>query len=608
MPATPLISLEKLTKSFTEPLFEEITLAINEREKVVFIGPNGSGKSTLLRMMAGVDDPDSGIVHTRKGLRISYVAQQDVFDEHATVDQVLRQALIDSSAQSAEHDHELNGQVSIALGRAGFHDCSVQVSTLSGGWRKRLAIARGLALNPELLLLDEPTNHLDIDGILWIEEIVRESSCAVVFVSHDRYFIERLAQRVIEINRLYPGGFFSSAGSYRDFLESRTLYIEGLEQTHASLANKARRELAWLRQGAKARTTKSRYRSAEAERLQDEVKATRITSERADFEFAPSSRKSRDLITIEEIAKSFSARLLFEGISLILSPGVRLGVVGANGTGKTSFLKILLGEVAPDRGRVIAAPKLKVAFFDQARKRLNPDQSLKSALCTDGDSVVFDGKQVHVSAWAERFLFSTTQLALPIKKLSGGEQARVLLAQIMREQADIILFDEPTNDLDINTLEVLEQSFLEYPGAIVLVTHDRYLLESTATSVLGLLGPQSAIFGSYSQWEQARKQQAHQKSSVRSATNIPTDPGSKVPKRVKLSFKEQKEYEGIESQILRAEGRVTGLKEKIAAPETVANASLLRECCQKLAEEELIVETLYNRWQELDQKKRGIDL
>lgn len=587
MSEAPLLSASELSKTFgVKPLFTGITLAVSVGERIALIGPNGSGKSTLLRILAGLEDPDSGFVRSRNGIHSYYVPQEDVFDESLTIVETLEKSLVDNG-----HDeHEVHGKIEKMCGKVGFPDKDAKVSTLSGGWKKRLAISRALILEPELLLLDEPTNHLDIAGILWLEEILSRAPYSILFVSHDRYFIENLAQRVVEVNRRYPRGFFASSGGYGDFLESREEFLSGLQQTKDSLANRVRREVEWLRQGAKARTTKSKYRSEQAGVLMDELKSYNLDERKVNIEFASSGRRSKDLIKIEKISKSINGRVLFKDISIILTPGSKLGIVGNNGSGKTTFLKTLLGDVKPDTGSVTLANKLRLSFFDQARRQLDLSITLKDALCKDGDSVIFNGKSIHVAGWAERFLFSRDHLALPLSALSGGEQARVLLAKLMLEETDILLFDEPTNDLDIKTLEVLEESFNEYPGAIVLITHDRYMLDRVANIVLGVGPEANGLYGDYLQWETAHK-------NARVAS-----PGQ----RRKLNSEEKKELETIEKNIVKAEKLVEKFQMESSLPEIASNASALMECCKKLVEQQKLVENLYNRWEELEKLKLNL--
>jgi ABC transport system ATP-binding/permease protein len=599
----PLISASDLSKHFgLKPLFERISLTIEERERVALIGPNGSGKSTLLRILAGLEEPDSGVVRRRNSLRLSFVSQQDTFPEGVTVYDVMAATARDADIPL----DEIAARISVTLGKAGFHEKNMEVSALSGGWRKRLSVARGLLSNPEVLLLDEPTNHLDVEGIVWLEEFLGRSPGAVLFVSHDRYFIENLAERVIEINPIYPDGYFSSNGGYGDFLEARAAFLDSLRNAQASLANKVRREVAWLRQGAKARTTKSKFRTAEAGKLIEELKTYRLDERRVDLEFSSTRRRSKELIKVECVSKSVSSRTLFSGISCILSPGVRLGVLGVNGSGKTTFLKVLLGELPPDSGRVVRATNLRTAYFDQARRQIDPSMTLKQTLAPHSDSVVFQGRSIHIASWLSRFLLNVNQLPVPIQNLSGGEQARALLAKLMLEDADVLFFDEPTNDLDITTLEVLEESFLEFPGAIVLVTHDRYFLDRATTIVLGLHEGGGAMYGDFGQWEVERRKYASQKKN----SIVPTLSSIQevVPKtervREKLTFAERKELGGIEAKIEKAEQKLVSLQERASLHDVISNPKELADCCSQLAEQQEVVDTLYSRWQELEAKRK----
>ena len=378
-----------------------------------------------------------------------------------TVTAVLQESLLDLEPDEAERA----ARVAIMLGRAGFLDPDAVVAQLSGGWRRRLSIARELIRRPDLLLLDEPTNHLDIEGVRWLEEILLANRGASVIVSHDRYFLENVCTRIAEVNRIYPDGVFTTSGKYSDFLEKREDYLESQAKEREALANLVRREIEWLRRGAKARTSKSKSRIANAGELQvklaDSLDRARVGT--ADIDFTGTGRRTKRLVTAEHIARGFGDRMLFRDVSFALGPGMRLGLLGANGSGKTSLLKILAGEAKPDAGTVEFADALRIVYFDQNREQLEPEVTLRRALAPAGDSVIFQDRVIHVASWARRFLFRQDQLELPVGRLSGGEQARVLIARLMVKPADLLLLDEPTNDLDIPTLEILEESLLELP-------------------------------------------------------------------------------------------------------------------------------------------------
>ena len=347
-----------------------------------------------------------------------------------------------------------------------------------------------------------------MDGILWLEELLPREPEAFVAVSHDRYFLEAVAGRVIELNRAFAQGLLDVRGRYSRYLEKKDELLAGQAAYQESLRNRVRGELEWLSRKARARTRKAQARIDEAQRLQDELADldARSTSSAVALDFAATERRTKRLVVASGVAKRYGDREIVRGLDLVLSPGTRLGLLGANGTGKSTLLRLLAGQEAPDEGTVEHAPGLKVVVFDQHRSRLDPGVSLKRTLAPHGDSVVFQGRGIHVAGWAKRFLFRSEQLETPVGRLSGGEQARAVLARLMLEPADLLLLDEPTNDLDIPTLEVLEESLLEFPGALVLVTHDRYLLDRVSTRILALDGEGGAVpFADYDQWEQGRR-------------------------------------------------------------------------------------------------------
>src|SRR5579862_383136 len=475
MPA-PLLSVMGAGKSFgAAPLFSGITIHISEGERLGLIGPNGSGKSTLLKIVAGLLEPDTGSRTARKMTRIAYVPQEPEFAAGATVGRVLEEALPAHGLDELERAAAVN----VTLGKAGFADGGAMVEALSGGWKRRLSIARELIRNPDVLLLDEPTNHLDLEGILWLEKLLEGAPFAAVVVSHDRYFLENVATEVGEINRAYPDGLFRATGNYADFLELREAFLEAQSEQQAALANKVRREVEWLRRGPKARTGKSRACIDAAHELMGELAevSARNAVATTRIDFTASGRKTRKLIRADAISKDLGGRRLFRELSLALSPGMRLGLAGPNGSGKTTLLRVLRGEIEADAGWVERADGLRIVYFDQGREQLDPASPLREGLGAHGDSVIYRERPIHVAGWAKRFLFRPDQLDTPVGRFSGGERARIIIARLMLQPADVLLLDEPTNDLDIPTLEVLEESLTDFPGALVLVTHDRYLLD-----------------------------------------------------------------------------------------------------------------------------------
>jgi ATP-binding cassette subfamily F protein uup len=604
-----LLSCESVAKQFgARPLFENLSFGISEGDRIGLVGPNGSGKSTLLRIVAGLEEPDSGSRSLRKGVRLGYVPQDPTFPAERTAEEVLMEAL----AGHPEEDFEKAARVAIVLGRTGFRDPEQRAGTFSGGWRKRLAIARELVREPDVLLMDEPTNHLDLEGILWLEELLASEATACLVISHDRYFLENVAKRMMELSRVYPQGLLQVDGTYSVFLERRDEVLKNQAEYQESLANRARREVEWLRRGPKARTTKSKSRIQEAGRLLeelDEVKARTSAPDSAGIDFAASGRKTKKLLVARGIEKSLGGRKILDGVSLALSPGTRLGVLGPNGSGKTTLLSVLAGHLEPDAGEIERAPFLRTVLFEQDRDTLDRSVSLRRALAPDSDSVLHGDRPIHVASWAKRFLFRPEQLDTPVSRLSGGEQARILIARLMLQPADLLILDEPTNDLDIATLEVLEESLLEFPGALVLVTHDRYLLDRVSTSILALDGSGHAgHFADSEQWQAWRKEAEAKPAPAKKAPAKASKPEAVAARPAgskRLSYLEQREWEGIEEKILAAEEEAARCQAAIEDPAVASDSAALQARCAALDAARLEVERLYARWAELEARQKG---
>ncbi len=594
-----LASCTALSKSFgARSLFENISLGISEGERLGLIGPNGAGKSTLLQILAGRLEPDSGSISLRRDTRIGYVAQQTDFRG----DQSAAGIVAERIAGERLDDLERAGRISQTLGRAGFTDGSVRADSLSGGWQRRLAIARELASQPDVLFLDEPTNHLDLEGILWLEELLAAAPFASVVISHDRYFLDNVVNDMAEIDRAYPEGIFRVEGGYSQFLEKKEAFLRAQSSRRESLANQVRREVEWLKRGAKARTRKSKARIDEAGRLMRDLSHLEARGVKgvAQIDFTGTDRHTKRLVSAKAIGKELGGRRLFGDLSFTLTPGTRLGLLGRNGTGKTTLLRLLAGELEPDEGAVKRARELRIVYFDQAREQLDTEQTLRQGLGAQGDYVIYQDRPIHVAGWAKRFLFDAGQLDRPISSLSGGEQARVLIARLMLQPADLLLLDEPTNDLDIPTLEVLEESLMEFPGALVLVTHDRYLLDRVSTVVMGLDGQGGAvIYSDYWQWE-ADQARDLPKAAKAAAAAKPARPASA---RKKLSYLEAREWEQMETQILQAEEELAGVQAEMQSPDVVSDGLRLQACYARLQSAEARVADLYARWAELEAKQ-----
>ncbi len=598
----PLINVRSIAKSFgAEPLFQNVSFTVSEADRIGLIGPNGSGKSTLLRILAGAMTPDDGEIAYRKRLRLSYVEQVSEFHPGDTVKSVIDSAMDKASVPDAER-----GTLSAeALGRAGFTDVTASAAALSGGWRKRLAIIEALVQAPDILLLDEPTNHLDLEGIEWLEELLERAAFACVVISHDRYFLENVVTEMAELSRVYSDGLLRVRGSYTVFLEKKEDFLHAQSKRQEALENLVHSEIEWLRRGAKARTRKSKARIDKAGLLMEELADlnTRTRSATAQIDFSATERKTKRLIELENVAYSYGDRRLFENLNFIIAAGMRVGLVGPNGSGKTTLLRLLRGEVAPSAGEIRRADRLRIVYFDQTRT-LDPTLTLRRALAPEGDSVIYQDRAIHVASWAARFLFKGEQLNQPVERLSGGERARVLIAQLMLQPADVLLLDEPTNDLDIPTLEILEESLLEFRGSLVLVTHDRYMLDRVSTIVLGLDG-QGGVesFADYSQWElwqAARKQEGAQKngSNPRAAA-----PQAAPSTKKKLSYLEAREYAGLEQRIAQAEESLRQKRANAEDPAIASDAERLLLAHSELQQAQKDVDALYERWAELEGKQ-----
>ena len=618
--AAPLISCQSITKTFgLVPVFKDMEFALHERDRIGIIGPNGAGKSTLLKILAGLEHADAGLVTAKRGLKTAYVAQADTFETGRSIREILTNAV-----GRVQHASDL-GRIEALIGKAQFPDPDAQAVSLSGGWKKRLAICVEIIKEPELLLLDEPTNHLDLEGIDWLEDLLANASFAYAVISHDRYFLESSCTTIVEISRVYPGGNFIVKGGYGEYMRRKAEFLEGQASQLASMANKLRYETEWLNRGAQARSTKQQARIKSAGALKTELESTNQRSRRqaVEFEFSASHRKTRKLVEVKDLSKAFGERQLFAGLSFILGPGMRLGLLGPNGSGKSTLLKALQKIIPPDHGQIDHADQLRVVYYDQHREDLPETRSLRRALAEDSDMVKVQDRSVHVATYAKQFGFRIEQLDTPVSKLSGGERARLLIARMLQRPADVLILDEPTNDLDIDTLEVLEDSLISFPGAVILVTHDRYLMDRVSTGILGLDGfGDHGFFADYAQYaiDQRRRELTR---GTKAGTPIdssiinitadrsvafetrPNEQATNQPKRNstrKLSYLEQREWDSMESNILVAEETLATAQAKTQDPTIASSAMQLQDACKAVDTAQAQVDNLYARWAELEAK------
>lgn len=573
---TSLIGIHSLSKAFgSQSLFKNISFTISQGDRIGLVGPNGSGKSTLLKILMSLEPQDSGKLTKKQGLKVGYASQMPKFDDK-TVEEILLQ-------EAPDHPYKAH----TLLSKAEFSNFSQKASTLSGGWKKRLDIIRALMKEIDLLLLDEPTNHLDLEGILWLEKFLSKERASSIIVSHDRYFLEQVTNKIIELNPMYPQGLFISEGTFSAFLERKEILRSGQLSRESSLKSMVKDEIDWLKRSPKARTTKSEARIKNAYALIDELASVeqRNTQTRVGLDFSASERETRKLLVAKNLSKSYSGQTLFQGIDITLSPKMRLGIMGKNGTGKTTLLKILAGSVQQDMGTIKYADGLSLVYFDQHRETLDENLTLKEALSPLGDFVHYQGHPIHVNGWAKKFLFKPERLTLPVKFLSGGERARILIARLILQPADILFLDEPTNDLDIETLEVIEESLKEFPGACVLISHDRALVNGLCNQILSLqVGQKPEFFADYQQWEKSARPE---KRPEKIAEDKPAAP---IAKPKKLSYKEQKELDGMEDAIMSVEAEIQTLQDRL---------HLNPQHYQSLADAQKRLDTLFERWEKL---------
>jgi ATP-binding cassette subfamily F protein uup len=610
----PILNAQNISKRFgAKPLFQDISFAVHEGDRIGLIGPNGAGKSTLLAMLAGEQDPDAGEVTYRKRARVGYVRQISEYGPGITV----RKAIEAAMAHAAVPENEREQRLRETLGRAGFADYAgstgpgmdSEAASLSGGWRKRLAIAEALVVKPDVLLLDEPTNHLDLEGIEWLEGLLQAGNFAFIVVAHDRYFLENVATEVVELNRMYSDGLLRVKGGYSKFLEDREAWMESEQRAQEGLRNRVRTEIEWLRRGPKARATKAKARIDNAHeliaRLEDSEDRSRVAT--AGITFEASNRKTKRLIELNHVTVELGGRTILRDVRFALRNGMKLGLVGPNGSGKTTLLRTMTGELQASAGTVWRAEKLRVVYFSQMRE-LDENLTLRRALAPHSDSVVYLDRVVHVASYASRFLFTGEQLNQPVERLSGGERARVLIARLMLQPADVLILDEPTNDLDIPTLEILEEALLEFAGALVLVTHDRYLLDRVTNVVVGLDGRGDAeLFADYLQWEEWRAAGGGSESETRNANGAkqarPMAPATSSKK--KLSYIEQREYDGIEARVEAADARLHAARERVDEPAVATDGSALTEALAELESAQAEHDAIYERWAILTEKTGG---
>jgi ATP-binding cassette subfamily F protein uup len=630
----PLLRLDKTSLAFGHhALLDRAELEITRGERLCLVGRNGEGKSSLLRLVSGEATPDEGSVWIRPGTRVALLAQEVALDSRESVFDVVAGGLPElgrlisafhhtaaelagASTQEGldrlarlQHELEVQGgwqieqRVETVLARLGL-DGDAGFDTLSGGWRRRVMLARALVADPDLLLLDEPTNHLDIEAITWLEEFLLEYAGALLFISHDRAFVRRLATRIIELDR---GRLTSWPGDYDAYVAGKAEQLEVEARHQALFDKKLSQEEAWIRQGIKARRTRNEGRVRALKALREERRMRRERSGKVDLRLEQGSLSGKRVLEAEHISLGFDGRPVIRDFSVSILRGDRIGIIGRNGAGKSTLIRVLLGEQEPDSGVVQRGTRLDVAYFDQQRAQLDPQATLMDSVADGRLSVTINGRSKHVAGYLQDFLFPPERLQSPVSTLSGGERNRLLLARLFTRPANLLVMDEPTNDLDVETLELLEELLLDYQGTLLLVSHDRAFLDNVVTSTLVFEGGGhiGEYIGGYSDW--LRQRQATGRESTRAATGEATKPSPPPAKRAekkrKLSYKDQRELEALPARIETLETEQAQLHATMndagfyqRSPDDI-NVALER--LEAIARE---LETCYERWGILEEQ------
>ncbi|MET0390270.1 MAG: ABC-F family ATP-binding cassette domain-containing protein [Polyangiales bacterium] len=609
-----VLTARQLSHAFSQrPLFDAISFTLDDGDRIGLIGPNGAGKSTLLKILAGQITPDGGELSPRLGIRIGYLAQTPAFEPGERVRQAVERGLRVGAGAGEWQDQ---ARVDEILAKLQLNGTEVQpdapVEELSGGWQKRVALARELVREPDLLLLDEPTNHLDVESILWLERLLATAPFATVTVTHDRMFLQRVSRRIFELDRRNAAGLLIVDGDYATYLERKSEAMAAQEQREQALRNLLRRETEWLRRGPAARTTKQTARIERAGDLADEVSTlgARNRTRKAAIELESRGRKTKQLIEATDIAKRYGERTVFEHVDLRIGPGTRLALLGPNGCGKSTLLAALIGKLPSDTGQVARAPELIIQHFEQHRGSLDPDQSVADSIAPGSDMLDYRGSRVHRFGYLERFLFRSEQMHMRVGNLSGGEQSRLLIARLMLQPADIMVLDEPTNDLDFETLDVLQEALIEFPGAVLLVSHDRYFVDQVATQILAFhTAPQergrTTLFADLNQWQAWHTTQRAAAESVNQAKRAPAAAAAASSKPKKLSYKDQRDWDTLEERILVAETALSELETQAQKPEVASNPGRALELHAQHEQKRSEIDALYARWAELEALVKG---
>lgn len=621
--ADNVLSLTKVTKSFgSRTLFSDVTLGLDAGQKLGLIGDNGTGKSTLLRIIDNRDTSDTGHVARRQNLRVGFLEQVPTLAD-TTVHEALAEPLAalraaiqayETAVASGEDAHGLlediehlggwdwQHRVERVASELNLTDLNAMTPTLSGGQQKRVALARLKLSDPDLILLDEPTNHLDADTVTWLENWLAQSNAAAIVVTHDRYFLDRVVERMAEVRE---GQLRTYVGNYTDYLICRAEEEALRERTEHRRLQVLKTEVEWARRGPKARTTKQKARLERLEHASAELDKLATRSRLADLALSPSPRLGKTILELDKVTVSFDGKPpLFAPLSLIVRPGERLGLVGPNGAGKTTLLRLITGDLPPTSGTVTRGINSQIAYFDQHRTALDPKASVREILLPEGGDTVFpDGKPTHIASWLARFAFPQEAHVMRVGQLSGGEKNRLAIARFLLTPANMLLLDEPTNDLDLMTLQLLEAALIEFAGCVFVVSHDRYFLDKVSTGVLGFAqsGALDLVQGGYTDWSDAQEATA----AAALATKVAEKAIAKVQgaaqakQRSKgLNYSEKKELAGLEARVAAADAEVGRLEAAVIDPQAWRSGNA-RALQTELDAARAAAATLYARWEAL---------
>ncbi|MET0068686.1 MAG: ATP-binding cassette domain-containing protein [Candidatus Thiodiazotropha sp.] len=631
----PLITLRNLQLSYGDrPLLDGLDLTIEKGERIALLGRNGAGKSTLMRVIRGSVIADDGERVVGSGVGIAYLIQEvpeaavgSVFDmvadgvgelagkikayhriSHRLAETGDEKML--SSLARAQHELEaVNGwqleqRVETVISRFGL-DADAAFNALSGGLKRRVLLAQALVNEPELLLLDEPTNHLDIEAIRWMEEFLLGYSGAILFVTHDRAFLRRIATRILELDR---GRLSDWPGDYANFLRRKQEMLHAEEQANQRFDKKLAQEEVWIRQGIKARRTRNEGRVRALKAMREARRQRREQSGKAQMRITTGERSGKLVVEVEKISYAWENRPIVRDLSTAILRGDRVGVIGPNGSGKTTLLKLLLGRLEPDKGRVRLGTNLQLAYFDQLRSQLDEERSVQDNVGGGSDRVEVGGRSRHIIGYLQDFLFTPARARSPVKALSGGERNRLLLAKLFTKPANVLVLDEPTNDLDVETLELLEELLSDYPGTLLLVSHDREFLDNAVTSCLVFEGEGmvAEYIGGYSDWEAYRRDSRASPSRPKQKRAVKSAPGKPKKRSEKLSYKEQRELEALPQTIEQLEQQLGELQTLLGDPELYrTQGERVAELQQRMSEVQQQLDQAYERWERLESMQTG---